>query len=115
MYLQPLFLVTHSLIHKLTQAIMHTHVTLEPQAFFLTLLMGVGVMSGVFTLAIDTSPASMKVSDDSIADRGDAFHVLTEETTTGRGIENSGPFAISESCNENGTKYVVFESTFVIK
>ena len=73
------------------------------------------MMSGVFTLAIDTSPASMKVSDDSIADRGDAFHVLTEETTTGRGIENSGPCAISESCNENGTKYVVFESTFVIK
>ena len=85
-YTYPLFLVTHSLIHKLTQAIMHNYVTLEPQ---------------------DTSPASMKASDDSIADRGDAFHVLTEETTTGRGIENSGPCAISESCNENGTKYVI--------
>ena len=31
MYLQPLFLVTHSLAHKLTQAIMHAYVTLEPQ------------------------------------------------------------------------------------
>ena len=30
-YIYPLFLVTHSLIHKLTQAMMHTHVTLEPQ------------------------------------------------------------------------------------
>ena len=30
-YIYPLFLVTHSLIHMLTQAIMHTHITLEPQ------------------------------------------------------------------------------------
>ena len=30
-YTYPLFLVTHSLIHKLTQAIMHAYVTLEPQ------------------------------------------------------------------------------------
>ena len=31
MCISPLSLVTHSLIHKLTQAIMHTYVTLEPQ------------------------------------------------------------------------------------
>ena len=62
-------------------------------------------MSGVYTLAIDTSPASMKVSDDSIADRGDAFHVFTEETTTGRGLASSGPCQISASCDQNGTKY----------
>ena len=30
-YMYPLFLITHLLVHKLTQAIMHTYVTLEPQ------------------------------------------------------------------------------------
>ena len=30
-YIYPLFLVTHSLIHEITQAIMHTYVTLDPQ------------------------------------------------------------------------------------
>ena len=30
-YIYPLSLVTHSLIHKLTQAIMHAYVTLDPQ------------------------------------------------------------------------------------
>ena len=30
-YIYPLFLVTHSLAHKLTQAIMHTYLMLEPQ------------------------------------------------------------------------------------
>ena len=30
-YIYPLFLLTHSLIHNLTEAIMHTHITLEPQ------------------------------------------------------------------------------------
>ena len=31
MCISPLYLVTQSLIHKLTQAIMHTNITLEPQ------------------------------------------------------------------------------------
>ncbi len=31
-YTYPLFLVTHSLLHMLTQAMMHTYGTLEPQA-----------------------------------------------------------------------------------
>jgi hypothetical protein len=66
-------------------------------AFALTLMMGVGVMSGLFKLAIDTSPASMKVTDDSIADRGDAFNIFYEETTTGRGLAQSGPCMASES------------------
>ena len=30
-YIYPLFLLTHSLIHNRTEAIMHTHITLEPQ------------------------------------------------------------------------------------
>ena len=30
-YVYPLYLLTHSLIHKLTQRITHTYVTLEPQ------------------------------------------------------------------------------------
>ena len=36
-YIYPLSLVTHSLIHKLTQAIMHTYITLEPQNNTLTI------------------------------------------------------------------------------
>ena len=50
-------------------------------ALFFTLLILGGLALGLLEFALDTSPASFKVTNDPVADRGDAFAVFREFTT----------------------------------
>lgn len=50
-------------------------------AFLLTAIMALGLLLGFVKFELDTSPASFKVTNDPIADRGDAYAVFLEFTT----------------------------------
>ena len=57
-------------------------------ALFLTLLILGGLALGLLEFALDTSPASFKVTHDAVADRGDAFAAFREYTATASPLGN---------------------------
>ena len=80
-------------------------------AFLMTLLMVAGLGLGFVKFELDTSPASFKVTNDPIADRGDAYAVFLEYTTgtsplgnRTRGIDDTGEGAFDVSVDYYSVK-----------